>query len=1106
MRAIRIAATTLYTLLLATVAGAQIGPGPFAAFPTADVTDARFLGFGCPGIETFEQGVSLRVAVPADQSELILSVFDGDTGKSSGPGPHWDVGSRQLVFSLYADPSRTANTDAGNFIGSWTGNDPNPTSGPLWTASAAEMPDNDWWAVTVDTTPLAAAPSGFFFYHLRIDLDGDCGVGEVLESNIKVAASNPLSFSTPRFALVSALRQFFTDGPIIYPGPFPPASFVTAPTTNDGTFEFFFEIPGGTFDLSLFDGDFDHGTSSLIGVPSGTLLDPCADLDDANTPADYSDFPFSTDGALPEGIRTPGAPADDTAGDIFRRGEPGSPGRVGCVRYEVIDPNGVVYRNDNPSGNLEWERFRIATVNAINPNDADYGPGVAADGVTFVDTPTLPGGEWTVRIVGLDLSNLNFWFAETCALRDGVSACPPPASFLVGDTVWFDSDKDGVQDAGEGGIAGVTVELVNDEGNVVATAITGDDSSPVWSACLENNTGLDEQGLYCFGIEQPAEYTVRIADSNFETGGALAGLISTTGGESQTDTVVDDNVLTYDFGYVTAGSIGDRVWLDSDGDSVQDGGEPGINGVTVRLFDGGGNEVASQVTSGDGNYLFTGLGPGDFTVVVDTTTLPPNLEPTYDLDGLATPHRASLTLGLGEQRLDVDFGYDQCGPCEGKVSRLVLRYDGPGTALVEVFAKRGPSVDPVFSGTVSPGGSFELTPPPGGNDGHAGTLGTEIRIFVNGTLHTKIHTSCSQPIGPGLVSGDFTVLAGDSKHGGPLCPLDGGGCPTCPTDECLPKLDFDRDPAGNSLPRGTIVEEQWASQGIHVTTGDPVNHPAMIFDSASPTGGDWDLGSPNNQCHPAGPGSGNGGNPGDPGENCSPQGKVLIITEDRDQSDPDDNAAGGTLIFTFDHPVRVDAVQLLDIEETGGTVKAYNAGGGLIVSVGIPALGNNSFQELTVGAAGVSRLEVRLKGSGAVPAIVFCADDEPPPPPPPSAPGTGTLGYWKNHPEAWPVEQIVIGGRTYTKAQAIAEMSAPVRGDKTRSMFQQLVAAKLNVLVGNASSCIADTIASADAWMTTFPLGSGVGSNDRAWKRYGAGYHSLLDDYNNGRLCAAHRD
>jgi hypothetical protein len=120
-------------------------------------------------------------------------------------------------------------------------------------------------------------------------------------------------------------------------------------------------------------------------------------------------------------------------------------------------------------------------------------------------------------------------------------------------------------------------------------------------------------------------------------------------------------------------------------------------------------------------------------------------------------------------------------------------------------------------------------------------------------------------------------------------------------------------------------------------------------------------------------------------------------------------------------------------------------------------------------------------------------------------PGTGTPGYWKNHPEAWPVDSIVIGGNSYTKAQAIAWMNTPVNGDKTKTMFAHLVCAKLNVLIGNAHDCIDATIASADAWMALHPVGSGVAGNSAAWT-VGAPLANMLDAYNNGLLCAPHRD
>ena len=77
-------------------------------------------------------------------------------------------------------------------------------------------------------------------------------------------------------------------------------------------------------------------------------------------------------------------------------------------------------------------------------------------------------------------------------------------------------------------------------------------------------------------------------------------------------------------------------------------------------------------------------------------------------------------------------------------------------------------------------------------------------------------------------------------------------------------------------------------------------------------------------------------------------------------------------------------------------------------------------------------------------------------------PGTGTPGYWKNHLEAWPVNEITIGGVPYPMTTAIDYMKSPAKKDKTYTMFPALVAAMLNVLAGNDSSCISDIIVQAD--------------------------------------------
>jgi hypothetical protein len=116
------------------------------------------------------------------------------------------------------------------------------------------------------------------------------------------------------------------------------------------------------------------------------------------------------------------------------------------------------------------------------------------------------------------------------------------------------------------------------------------------------------------------------------------------------------------------------------------------------------------------------------------------------------------------------------------------------------------------------------------------------------------------------------------------------------------------------------------------------------------------------------------------------------------------------------------------------------------------------------------------------------------------APGVRSQGFWKNHPEAWPVLEIEIGGVTYSVEEAILIMQLPSKGDKSLNMFEQLVAAKLNISAGNESSCIGDMIIATDLWMVMNP--SPVAAKSAAWRKSGNHLLSELDAYNNGFLCA----
>jgi hypothetical protein len=71
-------------------------------------------------------------------------------------------------------------------------------------------------------------------------------------------------------------------------------------------------------------------------------------------------------------------------------------------------------------------------------------------------------------------------------------------------------------------------------------------------------------------------------------------------------------------------------------------------------------------------------------------------------------------------------------------------------------------------------------------------------------------------------------------------------------------------------------------------------------------------------------------------------------------------------------------------------------------------------------------------------------------------------GYWKNHHEAWPVEELLIGGEIYNKDELLAMLESPSHGDMNLILMKQLIPAKLNKAAGADTSSICQVIHEAD--------------------------------------------
>jgi len=110
---------------------------------------------------------------------------------------------------------------------------------------------------------------------------------------------------------------------------------------------------------------------------------------------------------------------------------------------------------------------------------------------------------------------------------------------------------------------------------------------------------------------------------------------------------------------------------------------------------------------------------------------------------------------------------------------------------------------------------------------------------------------------------------------------------------------------------------------------------------------------------------------------------------------------------------------------------------------------------------------------------------------------TLTQGYWKNHESAWPVASLELGSVSYTKAELIAILKTPVKGNGLISLAHQLIAAKLNVAAGATGGT--SIIASADA-----KIGALVVGKDRLDTSAVSDLVGQLDDFNSGKSGPGH--
>ncbi|AFY47683.1 CARDB domain-containing protein,putative collagen-binding protein,Calx-beta domain-containing protein,subtilase family protease [Nostoc sp. PCC 7524] len=233
-------------------------------------------------------------------------------------------------------------------------------------------------------------------------------------------------------------------------------------------------------------------------------------------------------------------------------------------------------------------------------------------------TPWLTNTTLTEATYIGELGNTYSFYSVAADHAGNVEAPPTTADALIrvagglaslGDLVWVDSNANGLRDADEPGLAGVSINLYDGSNTLVATTTT------------------DTNGIYSFTDLNPGDYVVEFvpgtgylfSPQNQGSNSALDSDADPTSGRSLTVTLNPrDNNLTVDAGVYQFATIQGQKFHDLDGDGVKDPTEPGLSGWTIYLDANRNGQLdtseISTVTDANGNYIFTDLKPGTYNV------------------------------------------------------------------------------------------------------------------------------------------------------------------------------------------------------------------------------------------------------------------------------------------------------------------------------------------------------------------------------------------------------------------------------------------------------------------------------------------------------------
>jgi beta-glucanase (GH16 family) len=194
--------------------------------------------------------------------------------------------------------------------------------------------------------------------------------------------------------------------------------------------------------------------------------------------------------------------------------------------------------------------------------------------------------------------------------QTGTTTPPPASTAVVSGEVFVDASASGLLAAGDAGLAGVTVALLNGSGVAISGETTTTAANGTYSFA-----GL-AAGTYEVQFTAPAGY---VLDADPPSSGSTVGSAANpaTGDTAAISLATGQTVGAIDAGVYAKASISGEVWRDANANGLLDSGETGIGGATVELLSAGSGAVLqTATTTTSGSYAFTNLTPGTYEIEV----------------------------------------------------------------------------------------------------------------------------------------------------------------------------------------------------------------------------------------------------------------------------------------------------------------------------------------------------------------------------------------------------------------------------------------------------------------------------------------------------------